>query len=423
MNSYEETECKFYQDSKHIDFSTFLVGSKGNKLIRFILRYLDFNKIHLNILNKETYLRVLLGNLIKINLFNNRDYARTPMNSNDFIKIREESYFSIGFSGWKTLIFVLENCQLIKRKRGIYFPNSNQSYQTVIRFTNKFLRKINKYNFDIQDIKLFKKGSGIKINNEEIKENNLSKRLFEKYKQLNKYNELIKSSKVSIDYNLIEKNIRQRINFENTTYKRYFTKNLLNNGRYYGPWWQNINCDYRKLITIDDQNTIELDYNSMHMHIIYSLENINANDLFNYSDLYEVKDVPRQITKIVFTVLLNCPHSNKSQINKILGKKIYDSFPDLFEKNYNYKNVYDLLKMKHPSICKYFFANLGSKIFNIESKITSYVINKLTRKKILTLSIHDSFLVKENNEIDLRNIMIDAFKYYNYKSIPKINKK
>jgi len=35
MNSYEEIECGFYQDSKNIDFSTILDGSKGNKVIKF----------------------------------------------------------------------------------------------------------------------------------------------------------------------------------------------------------------------------------------------------------------------------------------------------------------------------------------------------------------------------------------------------
>ena len=57
----------------------------------------------------------------------------------------------------------------------------------------------------------------------------------------------------------------------------------------------------------------------------------------------------------------------------------------------------------------------------MESKVSDYIIGKLTRKNILALNIHDSFIVSIPYKDILLNTMIDAFKYLKYSSIPRVS--
>ena len=94
-----------------------------------------------------------------------------------------------------------------------------------------------------------------------------------------------------------------------------------------------------------------------------------------------------------------------------------------FEKGFNYKNMLKLFKEHHPDIAHYLFTGVGITLQNTDSKISEYIIKKMTNKLIPVLNIHDSFIVEKKYHKELRQVMTKAFKYFKLKSIPTITVK
>lgn len=418
MNSYERINLRFYQNSKLINFSISLVGLEGNRFINLIKRFLNYKKIKLNIKNKDAFLKVLSANLIQHSFLGSYHYSRTPMNPNDFIKIREESFFNIGYSGWKTMIHALEKSGLIIRKAGSYFDNV--SYYTVIRFNDKLIDRVFKYKISINNIRKFDSKCKIIYLGNSIQKELLSQRNYFIEKKLNFYNQLIKQSKICIDINKLDTKSRN-INFGNITYTRNFPKNFNSDGRYYGPWWQNINSDYRKLITINNNATCELDYNGMHLHLLYSRLGINLNKIYPGEDPYTLKDYNRKFVKTAFYISLNV--NSFDNFNLTVASQISQKYPDIFIKGFDYIGMMHEFMERHKPISIYLFKNIGPSIFGMESRISTYIVNNLTKKNILTLNIHDSFIIEKRYKLKLLDLMNTAFKEYRYKSIPEARDK
>ena len=418
MNSYERINLRFYQNSKRINFSLSLVGSEGDKFINLIKRFLNYKKIKLNIKNKDIFLKVLSANLIQHSFFGNYHYSKTPMNPNDFIKIREDSFFNIGYSGWKTMILALEKSGLIIRKAGSYFDNV--SYYTVIRFNDKLIDGAFKYKISVNNIRKFDNKCKIIYLGNSIQKDSISQRNYFIEKKLNSYNQLIKQNRICIDTYKLDISSRN-INFGNITYTRNFPKNFNSDGRYYGPWWQSIKSDYRKLITINDNSTCELDYNGMHLHLLYSRLGANLNKVYPGEDPYKLEDYNRKFVKIAFSISLNI--NGYDNFNSTVASKISKKYPDLFIKSFDYLGMMKKFMEKHKSISSYLFKNIGPSVFGMESGISSYIINKLTKQNILTLNIHDSFIIEKKYRLKLLTLMNKAFKEYQYKSIPEVRDK
>lgn len=418
MNSYEEINLRFYQNSKQINFSLSLVGTEGSKFINLIKRFLNYKKIKFNIKNKDAFLKVLSANLIQHSFLGNYDYSKTPMNPTDFVKIRHESFFNIGYSGWKSMILALEKSGLIIRKVGGYFDNT--SYYTVIRFNNKLIYRISKYNISINNIRKYDNNCKIIYLGNPIQNDQLSQRNYNIEKKLNSYNQLIKRNKIYLDICRLDIASRN-INFGNISYTRNFPKNFNADGRYYGPWWQSIKSDYRKLITINNNSTCELDYNGMHLHLLYSRLGIDLNKIYPGDDPYKLKDYNRKFVKVAFSISLNI--NNYDNFNATVASKISKKYPDLFIKGFDYLSMMKKFMHRHQSISVYLFKNIGASIFGMEAKISSYIINNLTKQNILTLNIHDSFVIEKKYRLKLLNLMTKAFKEYGYKSIPEVRDK
>ena len=48
------------------------------------------------------------------------------------------------------------------------------------------------------------------------------------------------------------------------------------NGRFYGPWWQNLSSELRSQIFINDTPTVEIDFKAMHIQILAALEGVEV---------------------------------------------------------------------------------------------------------------------------------------------------
>ena len=417
-----QDEGDFFQNSIEIDFSTGLFGDKDNLISNHIIKEIQDKQLPFTVRNKQDNISVLVANLFKIHILNCRPYSRTYMDSNEFTKIRIKSYFNIGYQGWANTVRIFEKLGYLTIFPGGYFEVQQTGYLTKLKISDKFEELVNKFNLTYQDI--LKRTPPISLRDSEDNEIKVinSKTTNPIRKRIERYNNLILSSDIELPIDKIDYDRRKSVGFANRTYtKHYLDRSYKSGGKYYGPCWQNLSKELRKEIKINGQETVELDFNAMHLHLLYCKVNKKLTDYIpEGTDAYQLPNRNRKIVKTSFTCCIN-NNCNKDNVNQVVGPKVARKFPEIFEKNISYRDILDELGSHHPEVSQFFYAQIGNEVSNMESKVSDYIIGKLTRKNILVLNIHDSFIVSIPYKDILLNTMIDAFKYLKYSSIPRVS--
>ncbi len=417
-----QDEGDFFQNSIEIDFSTGLYGDKNNLISNHIIKEIQDNQLPFTVRNKQENISVLVANLFKIHILNCRPYSRTYMDANEFTEIRSNSYFNIGYQGWANTVRIFEKLGYLTIFPGGYFEVKQTGYLTKLKISDKFEKLVNKFKLTYQDI--LKRTPPITLKDSEDNEIKVinSKTTNPIRKRIERYNNLTLSSDIELPIDKIEFRKRKSTGFANRTYtKHYLDRSYKSGGKYYGPCWQNLSKELRKEIKINGQETVELDFNAMHLHLLYCKVNKKLSDYIpEGKDAYELPNRNRKIVKTSFICCIN-NNCNKDNVNKVVGPKVAKKYPELFVKNTSYRDILDELGSHHPEVRQFFYAQIGNEVSYMESKVSDYIIGKLTRKNILVLNIHDSFIVSINYKDILLNTMIDAFKYLKYSSIPRVS--
>ena len=429
----------FLQNSSQVDFNTNLFGDKSRRIIKFILDEIKSNKLKYSIVNKKENISVLIASLYRIIYLGLRDYCYAPMNPKYFKEknIGKLTKGKIGYNGWSATVKIFKQLgyvQIVKGKEG---------WLSRIKYTDKFYDDvIEKFKLNPQDILKIKpniiktkkvivkaKPSITKKNSKKTKKKTKkitvevevknSRRTYQVIRRVENYNKLLLNSDIAPGK--MDVMTEKETPFANRTYTRRFVKsNLKLGGRFYGPYWQALPKKYRKLIKINGKEVVELDYNAMHLHLLYSKLN---KSLYNYypfnKDPYNIPGYDRKIVKLVFTACIN-ENCTRKNINYVGGQQVSKGLPDLFEEGLPYREMIDSLGNNHPQVAPLFYSEIGHEISYMESRVTDYVVTVLTKQRIPVLSIHDSFVVVKSKKSYLRAIMQEAFTKLKYKSIPFI---
>ena len=424
---------EFLQNSKHVDFNTNLFGGKSKEIIKFVLDEVRSNKLKFSVVNQKENISVLIANLYRVIYLGLRDYCHAPMNRKYFKEknIGKLTKGKIGYNGWSATVKIFKQLgyiQIVKGKEG---------WLSRIKYTDKFYDDvIEKFKFNPQDI-LKTKPNIIKTKTVIVKakpsinkktkkktkkitvEVKNSRRTYQVIKRVENYNKLLLNTDIAPGK--MDVITEKETSFANRTYTRRFVKsNLKLGGRFYGPYWQTLPKKYRKLIKINGKEVIELDYNAMHLHLLYSKLNKSLYDHYPFNkDPYSIPGYNRKIVKLVFTACIN-ENCTKENINYVGGQQVSKSLPDLFEEGLPYREMIDSLGKNHPEVAPLFYSEIGYEISYMESRVTDYVVTVLTKQRIPVLSIHDSFVVVKSKKSYLRVIMQEAFTKLKYKSIPFI---
>ena len=225
-------------------------------------------------------------------------------------------------------------------------------------------------------------------------------------------------------------------NFNDTEYYRVFNGGSFElGGRFYGPWWVTLSKDARGNITLNGEKTIELDYSSIGIHLLYSQENLNYYDLNgNNSDPYTLKGIDpeeREVNKKIITFALNMSpedrhrkfvYTVRKKIKKtndersILGIKKLLKVPTPREVHKRLR----IFKKENVPIEHYLFTGVGTKLQFKDSCIAESVIERMVSMRIPVLVVHDSFIVQYRNRELLRGLMNDVCIEHKLRSIPLI---
>ena len=211
-------------------------------------------------------------------------------------------------------------------------------------------------------------------------------------------------------YDIQETRKPRTLNFSHVHLRRIFARGQMNlGGRFYGGWWQNIPKDYRRYITINGCQTVEVDFSTLHPTLLF-LENkldppadfydlglrTQGNPRFEPdADKYEIK---RKIIKGFANALIN----DERGVHK-LGENSVKTL------GMGSTELRELLIKTHPVFAKAIKSDAGVRYQYIDSRIAELVMMKLLKQNIVCLCVHDSFVVIDAFQDELVTAMKEAF--------------
>ena len=195
---------------------------------------------------------------------------------------------------------------------------------------------------------------------------------------------------------------------------RVFNNDFKHGGRFNGGI-ERMPSKLRKYIQINGNPTIELDYSSVQIRMLYHMEKINYTKNA-YEALCGGDPMLYKIYKLVALVDLNS--IGERQTLQALRKKLInkDILPSSDTTNIKLKPMINNWQNKHKDIAKYFRTGIGGTLQFYESEIANGILKYFREKNILVLSVHDSFLIEEKYKDELRKAMRriyhNQFKFY-----------
>ena len=186
--------------------------------------------------------------------------------------------------------------------------------------------------------------------------------------------------------------------------KRVFNNSsLAQGGRFYGAWWQSIPSEYRPLISLNGDYVVELDYSTIHMHLLYALSKATypLEDHYVFGRL--TKDFRSQ-TKKMMNILINA----KSEDSAIKAAKDQELFKAGMPEGIDTIEAYvEEIYSYHDPIQKYFGTGYGVHLQFLDSQIAMKVMQRMYPEPCLP--VHDSFVVRSRQEKKLNKVMNEEF--------------
>lgn len=219
-------------------------------------------------------------------------------------------------------------------------------------------------------------------------------------------------------------NIKDTNHKMNTRLHRSFTEDFSRCGR----WWfasQNIKSELRQGIIINNESCTEWDYSSQHPRFCYTKEGILLPvdfkpyniDTSPYLEVLNDND-PRSLCKHILMLLLNSGNAYSSVKSHCItpedildvtkSNKVMSEFQGFII--HDHKGLVDALKEHNMGISKYFGKeNHSHHLQNLDSRITSYILDESVKDGVCVLPYHDSFVVPKSNSEWLKMRMFEGW--------------
>jgi hypothetical protein len=209
-----------------------------------------------------------------------------------------------------------------------------------------------------------------------------------------------------------------------------FTEDWERHGRLYTGRYghQSLRKIERRTIEFNGCPSVELDYSGMHPRLLYHLGRIDyRGDPYKLWGKQTTKP-QRLLAKTVVNAALNA-RSRQAAISacnletsvwtqerdadgKPIRKKEGDALREARqllkarkESGLTFGQMYDLAVVRHPQIAHHFGNDMGIKLMRIDSAIAIDIMYELAKQAIPCLCCHDSFIVPEYHEQQLRELM------------------
>lgn len=180
-----------------------------------------------------------------------------------------------------------------------------------------------------------------------------------------------------------------------TLYRVFNNNSFDQGGRFYGGWWQDVPAGLRQFVTINWHTTAELDYSSAQASMLYAMEGLKAP-----VDSYALPDFPIQYRKVLKTAFFKLVNAT--------GRMAPVPTKDL-PPNWTWAKIIKELEALHHPIKQHFRTGVGIKLQRLDADIAERVMLTLMDEGIVALPVHDSFIVIDNKQDRLREVMSKAY--------------
>jgi len=196
-------------------------------------------------------------------------------------------------------------------------------------------------------------------------------------------------------------------------YRVFNNGSFTEGGRFYGAFWIGCPGILRKYITIDGEQTWELDFSGIHINLLYAFKGINFTEL--HTDAYELieNDPERKLNKLILLTAYNA--GTPEETAKAVFKNALD---DGIKHRLNLRRhtqVYEkleLLKQKHTDIAEFIAHDYGRELQYHDSCVLEQLINLFTDMEIPILTVHDSIICQARHKDFVKVKMQQFFTEY-----------
>lgn len=179
--------------------------------------------------------------------------------------------------------------------------------------------------------------------------------------------------------------------------RRVFTYNWHKGGRLYGGWWQGLTENDRRLLTIDGEPTVEIDFRNLHPVLLYRLTNKQLD-----IDPYRLEPYSRALCKETFQRLMN--RSEKQGGADLKRPKVHRP-PD----GMSFAEFIHAYKQHLFGVQNYFGKGIGLLLQKADSNLALAILEELDGLGVTALPVHDSFIVKLSDQKTLDTTMRRVF--------------
>ena len=387
--------------------------------------------IFLNRRKQNTVLKVLLFNLV----LSNNERLITPRAKTSFGAKRYNKH-QIGYRSFITVLDKLVKYEYVIQEIGYKDVVADKSATTTITQTPKLRKFFRLNNWYDNDSWLYQEPELIllrKNNRNELVDYKDNKHSNWLRKELTKYNELLEDTSICLTkkhkktgaINIVEE-------YYDLVLKRKFIEHdideyrgviLAFGGRMFGPWC-NLNSMQRRMITINDKETVELDLQASSVNVLYKTQ---TGERYPDGDAYELViddyTIPRHIVKQASTIMFSTK-SISSAVNA-LENHYLPYIEDLSKDKRSKKEIkkskeYQSFKLKvkpstmmntflekHRTI-KFFYLKskrIGDLVACKESDMVFEIVSRLTNLGIPVLTVYDSFIVEKSHKETVQKLM------------------
>ncbi len=199
-----------------------------------------------------------------------------------------------------------------------------------------------------------------------------------------------------------------------------FSVDLNSGGRLYTATrhgYQQLLRNVRKIITINGEETTELDYSGLHPRMLYAKEGIQY-DGDPYAAVDERPEL-RPYLKVLLLALLNASTESKAvsagsnHVFEMCEKGDYSLKHLLRRLKTGPRDLMNKFKVAHSPIKDYFGKGIGLELMNADSKIMLDIIEHCNLRTIPVLTIHDSIIVASRYRCELTEVLNNTYRKRN----------
>lgn len=182
------------------------------------------------------------------------------------------------------------------------------------------------------------------------------------------------------------------------------------NGRFYGGWWQRINSDWRNQIFINDVPTIEVDFQGLHINLLYAeIGEELVGDPYDVSPIIFPAYPPSLVRSIIKRLMLTAMNAkDKSSAYRAFRDGYPAGSPGKTMPNKELDKFLDAFLTRNPKLSDFLFSDKGIQLMRIDSDITAHIHRHFTEQGIPVLSVHDSYIIDCMRVAEMRAAMAKA---------------